>query len=610
MEGELILKTKSFLNRIKEVYSTISSFRLMLLSVILGVLAGVAASVFFFGIEFFKFKMIHLLAGISVPGPSGEELFEGELGPYRPWMIPIFTTLVGIITGFLVKKFIPYAQQDHVTDGTDTITRAFHHNKGHINPLVTLIKGVTAVFTIGSGGSAGREGPITLIGGGIGSLLASKFKLSPKEKRILLLAGAGGGLGAIFRAPLGGAITAVEIIYKEDFESEALLPAIISSVIAYTVFTLIYGNHPIFKIPHFYFHPKELPFYLVLALFCSLCGFLYVKTFFFIKYSIFQQIKRRAGLIVTSGLGGLIMGLLGIFMPYVLSGGYGYLEMAIWGKLSIFTMFTYMVAKTIATSITIGSEMSGGMFAPTLFVGGMAGGIIGALSHLYFPTLVEHPEAFVLVGMASFFAGAGSAPVGPFILVCELTQDYGLLAPLMFCSAICIFLNRNISIYENQLDNKFQSPAHSGELFVDILSEHKVEEIVHEIDPVYVVPENMKFSDFKREIFVKTTQYSFPVVDKEGRLTGIFSSSDFRHVLFNPEIEDLVIIKDIAVTNVVVTYPYETLKDALDKLTEKNIDALPVLSDEKNKKILGLLRRKSIIKFYNELIEKVKATTL
>lgn len=601
---------KKFWDATRDVYKSVTMFRLMLLSILLGVLAGGSAALFFLGIEWTKFKLLTQLAGMHIPGPSGEEIFKGIPGVHRPWLIPIFTTLVGVITGIVVKKIIPYAQQDHITDGTDAITRAFHQNEGNINPLVTFIKGVAAVFTIGSGGSAGREGPITLIGGGLGSFLASKFKLSPREKRILLLAGAGGGLGAIFRAPLGGAITGVEIIYKEDFESEALLPAIISSVIAYTVFTLIYGNHPIFTIPHFSFHVKELPFYLVLSLFCAISGFLYVKTFFFIKYSIFQKIKKKMGLVVCSGLGGLVMGLLGMFLPYVLTGGYGYLELAILGKLSILTMLAFMVAKTIATSVTIGSEMSGGMFAPTLFLGGMAGGIVGFLAKQYFPTMVSHPGAFVLVGMASFFAGAGSAPIGPFIIVCELTQDYGLLAPLMFCSAICIFFNRHISIYENQLDNKFQSPAHAGELFVDVLRDHKVEELLHELEPVYVVPENMKFSDFKRDIFVKTTQYSFPVVDSNGKLTGIFSSSDFRHVLFNPEIEQLIIIKDIAVTDVEVTYPEETLNQALGKITSRNIDALPVLSSKKDGKILGLLRRKSIISFYNKLIAELREKVL
>lgn len=604
--GYLVEKTVLLWERTKDVYKYILSFRLMLLSSILGLLTGLAACVFYFGIEWTKFKFIHQLAGIDLPGPSGEELFHGPLGTYTPWLIPIFTALVGFITAILVKIFIPYAQQDHITDGTDTITKAFHQNQGTINPLVTIIRGITSILTIGSGGSAGREGPITLIGGGIGSYLAKKLNLSAKEKRILLLAGAGGGLGAIFRAPLGGAITAVEIIYKEDFESEALLPAIISSVIAYTVFTLIFGNSPIFEIPKFAFRPKELPFYLALALFCSLCGFLYVKTFFFIKYNFFQKIKKKAGLILTTTLGGAIMGLIGMFMPYVLSGGYGYLEMAIWGKLSISTLLLFMIAKTIATSVTIGSEMSGGMFAPTLFVGGMAGGIVGILANSYYPEIVTQPGAYVLVGMASFFAGAGCAPIGPFILVCELTQDYNLLAPLMFCSAICLFFNRNVSIYENQLNNKFESPAHSGELFVDILQDHKVEELIDELDPVYVVPEDMPFSDFKQKIFVNTTQYSFPVVDKDGNLTGIFSSSDFRHVLFHPEIEHLVIIKDIAVSNVVVTYPDETLNTALEKLTSKNIDALPVLRSRDNKKVIGLLRRKTIMVFYNKLIEDFK----
>ncbi len=602
----LMEKVKKLWLTSKDVYKSVSMFRLMILSIILGILAGCAASLFYFGIEWTKFHLLNQLAGQAIPAPTGERLFEAPPGMARPWLIPIFTTLVGLLTGIVVKFFIPDAQMDHCTDGTDGITRAFHQEEGYVSPLVMFIRGVTAVLTIGSGGSAGREGPITLIGGGLGSWLATKLKLSPKERRILLLAGAGGGLGAIFRAPLGGAITAVEIIYKEDFESEALLPAIISSVIAYTVFTLIFGNHPIFGIPHFHFNPRELPFYLILAIFCAFCGYLYVNTFYSIKYSFFQRIKKRAGLIVTSAVGGFIMGVMGMFYPYVLSGGYGWLELAILGKISILSMGIFMLAKMVATSVTLGSEMSGGMFAPTLFIGGMAGGIVGSLAHVYFPQIVANPGAYVLVGMASFFAGAGSAPVGPFIIVCELTQDYGLLAPLMFCSAICLFFNRNISIYENQLDNKFQSPAHSGELFVDVLREHKVKELMGELDEIYTVPEDMKFSEFKKKIFVNTTQYSFPVVNKEGKLTGIFSASDIRHVLFNPEIEDLVVIKDIAVTNVVVTYPEETLNEALAKITSKNIDALPVLSSPEEGKILGLLRRKSIISFYNRKVEQLK----
>ena len=595
---------ESLWSRFTRIYQGTNLFRLLLMSVFVGILAGLAASLFFLGVEGVRHLILAQTIGLSLPAPSGEELFTTHGDTLRLWLLPTATTFVGLLTGWLVLKFIPDAQQDRVTDGTDAMTRSFHLENGRIKPLVPLIKGCMAILTIASGGSAGREGPITQVGAGLGSWVARVFGLSSKERRLLLLAGAGGGLGAIFRAPLGGAITSVEIIYTEDFESEALLPAIVSSVIAYTVFTAIYGNQPMFDIPNFAFHPRELGFYTLLALFCGLTGWFYVKTFRFIKYSFFQRIKEKVGLILTMGLGGLLVGCMGIVFPHVLSGGYGWVEIAILGELSILTMLLLLMGKTVATSVTIGSEMSGGMFAPALFVGGMSGGIVGKVCANYFPNMVSQPGGYVLVGMAAFFAGVGSAPVGPFILVCELTQDYGLLAPLMLASAVCIFLTQKISLYENQMENKFESPAHAGELFADILQNHKVQELRDQLHEPNVLSENTPFTELKK-IYSATEQHYFPVVDEEGKLTGIFSSNDFRSVLFSEDVEDLVLVKDIATSDIITTTPEEDLSTALTKFTIRNIDALPVVDGQDPDQLIGMLRRREVIAFYNRQMEKL-----
>jgi len=598
----LFRPVESLWSSFARIYQGTNLFRLLLMSVFVGILAGLAASLFFLGVEGVRHLILSQTIGLSLPAPSGEELFTTHGDTLRLWALPTATTLVGLLTGWLVLKFIPDAQQDRITDGTDAMTRSFHLENGRIKPLVPLIKGCTAILTIASGGSAGREGPITQVGAGLGSWVARVFGLSSKERRLLLLAGAGGGLGAIFRAPLGGAITSVEIIYTEDFESEALLPAIVSSVIAYTVFTAIYGNQPMFDIPHFAFHPQELGFYILLALFCGLTGWIYVKTFRFIKYSFFQRIKEKMGLILTMGLGGLLVGCMGIVFPHVLSGGYGWVEMAILGELSILTMLLLLLGKTVATSVTIGSEMSGGMFAPALFVGGMSGGIVGKVCASYFPNMVSQPGGYVLVGMAAFFAGVGSAPVGPFILVCELTQDYGLLAPLMLASAVCIFLTQKVSLYENQMENKFESPAHAGELFADILQNHKVQELRDQLHEPNVLSENTPFTELKK-IYSATEQHYFPVVDEEGKLTGIFSSNDFRSVLFSEDVEELVLVKDIATSDIITTTPEEDLSTALTKFTIRNIDALPVVEDQNPDQLIGMLRRREVIAFYNRQME-------
>jgi CIC family chloride channel protein len=276
--------------------------------------------------------------------------------------------------------------------------------------------------------------------------------------------------------------------------------------------------------------------------------------------------------------------------------------MAILGELSILTMLLLLLGKTVATSVTIGSEMSGGMFAPALFVGGMSGGIVGKVCASYFPNMVSQPGGYVLVGMAAFFAGVGSAPVGPFILVCELTQDYGLLAPLMLASAVCIFLTQKVSLYENQMENKFESPAHAGELFADILQNHKVQELRDQLHEPNVLSENTPFTELKK-IYSATEQHYFPVVDEEGKLTGIFSSNDFRSVLFSEDVEELVLVKDIATSDIITTTPEEDLSTALTKFTIRNIDALPVVEDQNPDQLIGMLRRREVIAFYNRQME-------
>jgi chloride channel protein, CIC family len=587
-------------------YGSISSVRWVALGLLAGCLSGAAAVLFFLGVEGLHHLLLIKTAGLALPAPAGEALFPGQPGPERPWLVPLFTTATGLLTGWLIHTFLSPTPSGG-TDGTDTMIKAFHEEGGLIRLRTALIKSGTAILTIASGGSAGREGPISLLGAGLGSAIGRRFSLSAKELRILLLAGAAGGLGAIFRAPLGGALTAVEVIYRKDFEAEAILPSLISSVVAYTIFTLVYGTEPLFGIPRFTFEDaRELPYYILLALVCAAMGWAYVKTFFFIKFRIFQPVLRRAGIIWTAGLGGLAMGLLGMTFPQLLSGGYGWLELAILGKLSAWAMFGILVGKTLATSITLGSGMSGGMFAPALFVGGMSGGLVGAAANHFSPDVVTQPGAFVLVGMAAFFAGVANAPIGPLIMVCELTQGYGLLAPLMLASALCLFMNRNLSLYEHQVENRLKSPAHQGELFVDILESIRVRELMPKLITPTIVTEEMKFSEFKT-LFCQTKQHYFPVVNKQGRLSGIFSSTDFRGILFTPEVEELVVVKDIAMQRIITTNPLEDLSTVMRKFTEKNIDQLPVVREDDPGQLLGMLSRRDVIAEYNNRVGELKS---
>ncbi len=592
---------------IRRSYLSVGNVRWLLLGVLMGVLSGVAAIGFFYAIEGLKHLWIGGLAGLSLPGPAGEEIFASEEGAValktasRVWVIPILTTAVGLLTGWLVSRFIPESQAGG-TDGTDAMIKAFHNQGGVIRPKIPIIKGLTSILTIASGGSAGREGPITQIGAGIGSWLSLKLKLSARERRILLLAGAAGGLGAIFRAPMGAALTAIEVIYMEDFEAEAVLPAVLSSVVAYSLFTMVFGHQPMFGIPTFEFHSlRELPVYVVLALFCSLMGWIYVRTFRFVKYSVFRRLQEKVGLMWATGLGGLGMGLLGWAYPNMLTGGYGWVEMAILGELGIGTMLVIALGKTLATSLTIGSGMSGGMFAPALFVGGMSGGVIGYGAHALFPAIVTQPGGYVLVGMAAFFAGVANAPIGPLLMVCELTKGYGLLAPLMLSSALCLILNRKVSLYENQCDNKFESPAHAADSTINVLERLQVNEF-YQTGRGTVLEESITLKALT-DIISGTNEFNFPVVDRSGAYIGILTLQDARKVLFEDVLYDIVLVKDLMRPPVYVRLDYD-LYTALMRFVGTDLVQIPVLDE--NSRIVGHITREDVFKAYSDAIKSLK----
>jgi CIC family chloride channel protein len=584
-------------------YRTILNVRWLLLGVVVGILSGVGAILFFGSIELLRHFLVSYLAGMHLPAPAGEQLFHGVGAVARPWLLPVFLTATGLFTGWLIARYIPHTR-DGGTDGTDSMIKCFHHQAGLIKPLVPLIKVGTSILTISAGGSAGREGPISLLGAGCGSWLASRLHLSTKERRIMLLAGAAGGLGAIFRAPLGGALTAVEVIYREDFEAEAILPSVISSVVSYSLFTLAFGTDPIFGIPRFSFSDvRELPFYMLLAVACAGSGWFYVRTFTFVKYKVFWPLTDKLGLMWSLGLGGLGMGVMGMAFPQLLCGGYGWLELAILGKLSVAMMIGIIFGKTLATSLVLGSGMSGGMFAPALFVGGMTGGVVGFLSNSLYPNLVTQPGGYVLVGMAAFFAGVAKAPIGPLIMVCELTQGYGLLAPLMLASALCLVLARNVSLYENQVDNKFESPAHIEDATINILEGLQVQDHF-QAERVTVLEEGTPFK-VMTDVISNTNQFYFPVRNREDHITGILAVQDLRKVLFEDCLCDLLVAKDVA-KKAVLLRPEDDLYTALLKFVDSDYGQIPVVDPGDETRVLGLLAREDVFKAYARALKEIR----
>ncbi len=575
--------------------------RLVILSLIVGVISGLGAAAFFYGLAWGKAFFFEFLAGYPVMDPPGEHLLDLNWAhDPRPWVFFLIPAIGGLISGFLVYTFAPEAEGH----GTDAMIDAFHNKEGIIRGRIPYIKGLASIITLATGGSAGREGPIAQIGAGFGSWLGQIMKLEVRERRLLLLAGTAGGLGAIFRAPLGGALTSIEVLYKEDFETEGVITSIISSVVAYTIFTFIYGHGFIFDTPNLRFiNPSELIFYAILGLVCAPLGLMYTRIFYGSRDRIFRRIKIKKHYIPA--IGGLGVGLIGLFLPQVMGGGYAVIQDAIWGKLGLGIMLAAVFFKMITTSCTISSGGSGGVFGPTLFIGGMIGGVVGQAAHMYAPEIVTQPGAFVLVGMAAFFAGVANAPMGAIIMVCEMTGSYGLLAPLMLVSVIAMLFSKRASIYEKQVLNKFHSPAHKADMTVNVLQEIKVGQIFKPEEVVTALSASMKFKDLK-DVISRTRESYFPVVAADGRLTGILNLHDLRYVLFEDSLSDLVVVGELAGQPVSVC-PEDDLYKALSKFIDSGYGQIPVVDSKDDKTIYGLLAHEDVIEAYRaEVLRRQK----
>ncbi len=481
--------------------------------------------------------------------------------------------------------------------GTDAMIEAFHRRGGFIRKRVPFVKILASALTIGSGGSAGKEGPIAQIGAGFGSFLATVLKLKPRDRRILVLAGAAGGIGAIFHAPLGAALFAPEVLYREtEFEFEAILPCIVSSIVASSIFDQYFGRAALFFPGPVDFAPAELLPYAIFGVVCALVGYVYVKVFYDVaRDRFFNRVPIPKAL--KPALGGLMLGVIAFLVPQVMDGGYGWIQAALEGKIFWGTMLLLAIMKIVATSCTISSGGSGGVFGPSVFMGAMLGGAFGFLGHNLAPGWVIHPNSFVLVGIGGFFAGVAKVPVASIIMACEMCSSYTLLVPLMLVSTISYVLLGKVSLYEKQVVTRLASPAHMTEFARGLLEEMHVSEAV-KLRQVTTIPENMPFDQLIQVISGSQEAY-FPVVDQNDKMSGILSINDIRGVMFEESLRRLIVAKDVATPNVVRVLWNESLQVAMDKMVLLNVDELPVVQEDAPDKIVAMISKRDIISLYH-----------
>ncbi len=445
---------------------SIKTGRALVLCALTGLLGGLAAAGFYWLLETGRYLLMESLAHHSPTLAAGEVALYPmtHQAPLR-WVLLVLPALGGWAAALLVAWFAPSAGGH----GTDAAIHAYHRNEGRIPFAVIPVKALASSLVIGSGGSAGCEGPVTQIGAGCGSALAGLFKLDTAERRILMAAGLAAGVGAIFRAPLAGALFAAEIFYSGlDIEYEVMIPSLVASTVAYTVFALFFGWQPLFVMtPYNFDDPLKLLPYLILALVVALGAKFYIQVFR--RTEAFCR-RWQVPVWVKPGIGGLLTGGIGFFLPEVLGSGYGLIQQALaegsplaerFGTLSLAMLWLIFFGKILATSFTVGSGGSGGVFGPALVAGSALGAATGLTLMKIFPGMDLHPGAFAMVGMAGFLAASVRVPIAAIIMVSEITGNHTLLLPTMWVCGITYWLGNGWTLYRSQVRTRDCSPAHS-----------------------------------------------------------------------------------------------------------------------------------------------------
>ena len=585
-----------------------SQVRLLALAILVGVVAGLGAIFFYAATRVVEHYALGELAGYHPAVRSaGEADVPGLLcwnQPFRPWLLLLIPTVGGLVSGWLVYTLAPEAEGH----GTDAVIAAYHHRQGQIRPRVPLLKIITSALTIGTGGSGGREGPIAQIGAGFGSLLANLLRLNTVDRRILMAAGMGAGIAAIFRAPLAGALFAAEVLYRSpEFEPEVIMPAAIASVVSYCTFGFFSGWEPLFAIPDLVFtNPWQLGPYLLLAIWMMLLAAIYTHTFygmtgFFHRLPIRPHFRPAIGAFLT-GLTGLVLYyLLGRQQSVlaVLAFGYGSIQQAIMDApaMGVSILLAIALGKILTTSLTIGSGGSGGVFGPSMVIGGCGGGALGLVLQRLWPSLVPHPASFVIVGMAGFFAAAAKTPFSTLIIVSEMTGGYQLLLPALWVCVLAFIFSDEKSIYSAQVVSRSLSPAHQGSFVREILAEVRVSQFLLQGHPAPVLragdPLTTVLGCLDNSIYPV-----LPVVDDQRRVLGVVDIEEAHLASAASFLGPLVVAADLMRSDVQPLAPDDTLDRALELFVENDLLALPIVNDLQERQLLGMIRRFDIASAY------------
>jgi CIC family chloride channel protein len=554
------------------------------LAVIVGLAGGFGAVGFRYLISFFQ----------TIAYGGENDLLELVIN--LPWYYRVMIPALG---GLIVGPLVYFLAREAKGHGVPEVMEAVALRGGVIRKRVVVVKSLASAISISTGGSVGREGPIVQIGSAIGSALGQFMKVSADRMRTLVGCGAAAGISATFNAPIAGSMFALEVILGE-FGLATFSPIVIASVVATAVSRAFLGDTPAFIVPAYELVSAwELPMYLVLGLFCAVVGVTFTKTLYRIE-DLFDNFKFPEYL--KGIIGGLILGAGALLFPQILGVGYGAIDQALMQKLSWWLLLVLVLAKILATSITIGSGGSGGIFAPSLFLGAMAGGFFGAVVHYLFPGVTASPGAYSIVGMGAVVSATTHGPLAAILILFEMTGSYKIILPLMLACIIGTIASGQLlrdSIYTLKLARRGVDIKEGKE--VNVLKSMFVKDVM--TPDVETIPEGLPLGKMTEKIS-KSKFNSFPVLNAQNQLIGILSFNDYSEAIFDENLKHLVVAKDLATTDLVTVSLSDDLYTALEKISLKDFAVLPVVSAENSTKLEGVVSRRDIIGAYNKAVLK------
>ncbi len=577
---EIRRSVEQFIRKIVSGIKTYEHIFVLVIAAIIGVVSGIIAAGFQYLIAFFR-------DALWTEGNFVEAITNTPL--YLRLAIPAGG---GVIVAWFVHKLAREAKGH----GVPEVMNAVATHNGFIRMRVVLVKAFASALTIASGGSVGREGPIVQIGSAFGSTMGQIFQVSRRRLKTFVGCGAAAGIAATFNAPIAGAIFASEIILG-DFSAASIGPLMIASVLGTVVSHSIHGDYPAF-IPPIYTlnNPIELAFYAVLGVAAGLIGLTFIK---FLYYSEDFFDRFRVHVALKALIGGLVLGIIALFVPQIMGVGYETIDLVLVGNLSFKLAALFLVAKLAATSLTLGFGGSGGIFAPSLFMGSMLGGALGSLFNLLFPQMGISPGAYALVGMAAVVSATTFAPITAILIIFEMTMEYTIILPLMISSIIALTITQRLSdgsIYTIKLKRRGIA-LHRGK-DVNVLNKLSVARLKH------MVFDTVTATTPARETLSKIAQCDqshLYVTDDQGALIGTLSLGSVRRYLNqHEEIPVDATALDLANTQYKMITNQTNVDEALRLMTEMDVVNLAVIDE--NKALSGTIYKEDILREYQELL--------